>query len=446
MSRTPFYNQLYFNNRLFLLGLAIAASFVFTWALNGPLVFPKLFLLVALILLLADFVYLFLLGYRFTCVRQLPARLSNGDINLVQLQVWHSYPFSLRIQFIEELPEQFQARNNVHLRKIPPRTRSQVRYELRPVLRGVYDFGHTVCMLQSGMGLLQRRLQRSQPDSVKVYPSYLPLRRFQLVAQSAALQEPGGVRLRKVGHSMEFETIKEYVSGDDVRAVNWKATARKAALMVNHYMEERSQQVYCIIDKGRLMKMPFNGLSLLDYAINSSLVLASVALHRQDRFGLLTFSHKQGEYIAADKKPGQLKLILEALYRMETVFWESDYEKLYLQVRHVIKQRSLLILFTNFESVPGMRRQLPYLRQLAQHHLLLVVFFQNSELAALAEADSPTLEDVYTSTVAGKFVFEKKMIVKELATHGILTLLTEPESLSVQTVNKYLEIKARQVL
>jgi uncharacterized protein (DUF58 family) len=131
---------------------------------------------------------------------------------------------------------------------------------------------------------------------------------------------------------------------------------------------------------------------------------------------------------------------------METVFWESDYEKLYLQVRHVIKQRSLLILFTNFESVPGMRRQLPYLRQLAQHHLLLVVFFQNSELAALAEADSTTLEDVYTSTVAGKFVFEKKMIVKELATHGILTLLTEPESLSVQTVNKYLEIKARQVL
>jgi uncharacterized protein (DUF58 family) len=243
---------------------------------------------------------------------------------------------------------------------------------------------------------------------------------------------------------MEFETIKDYITGDDVRAVNWKATARKANLMVNHYMEERSQQVYCIIDKGRLMKMPFNGLALMDYAINSTLVMASVALRRQDRFGLLSFSHKEGEHVMADKKPGQLKVLQESLYRMSTGYYETDFEKLYLQVRKSIKQRSLLIIFTNFESVTGMRRQLPYLRQLSRHHLLLVVFFQNTELAELSDLPAPTLETVYSHTVAGKFVFEKKAIVKELMHHGILAQLTKPGDLTVAAVNKYLELKARQ--
>jgi uncharacterized protein (DUF58 family) len=88
---------------------------------------------------------------------------------------------------------------------------------------------------------------------------------------------------------MEFEQIKEYVSGDDIRTLNWKASARKGGLMINNFMEEKSQQVYCIIDKGRLMKMPFDGLTLLDYAINTCLVLSNVCLRKQDRVGVITF-------------------------------------------------------------------------------------------------------------------------------------------------------------
>jgi uncharacterized protein (DUF58 family) len=216
--------------------------------------------------------------------------------------------------------------------------------------------------------------------------------------------------------------------------------------MVNSFVDERSQQVYCIIDKGRLMKMPFNGLALMDYAINSTLVLGSVALHRQDRFGLMTFSHKAGDLVVADKKPGQIKILQDALYRINTDYWESDYEKLYLQVRSNVKQRSMLILFTNFESTTGMRRQLPYLRQIAKHHLLLVIFFENTELAALANETATTLEGVYTNTIAGKYVFEKKMIVKELMHHGILALVSPPQQLTVQAVNKYVELKTRQAI
>jgi uncharacterized protein (DUF58 family) len=252
--------------------------------------------------------------------------------------------------------------------------------------------------------------------------------------------------MRKIGHSMEFEQIKEYVSGDDIRTVNWKATARKSSLMVNNYTDEKSQQVYCIIDKGRLMKMPFNNLSLLDYAINSTLVLSNVCLRKQDRVGLVTFSNKMGTILAAERKPIQQENILQLLYNQETAFLESDYEMLYMQLRSRIKQRSLLILFTNFESLSGLKRQLNYLRSIAQHHLLIVVFFENTELRQLSTINATTLEEVYVKTIAEKFDFEKRLIVKELLKHGILSILTSPENLTVNTINKYLELKSRQAI
>jgi uncharacterized protein (DUF58 family) len=281
---------------------------------------------------------------------------------------------------------------------------------------------------------------------VPVYPSFMQLRKFQLLSQTTIQTEHGSKRMRKIGHSMEFEQIKEYVSGDDIRTINWKATARRQSMMVNNFSDEKSQQVYCIIDKGRLMKMPFGDLSLLDYAINSSLVLSNVCLQKQDRVGLITFANKMGTMLAADRKPIQKANILQLLYNEETAFLESDYEMLYLQLRSRVKQRSLLVLFTNFESMSGLKRQLPYLRSIAKHHLLLLVFFENTSLATVAAGTAATIEEVYAKTIAEKFAYEKRLIVKELQKYGILSILTAPEKLTVNAINKYLELKARQAM
>ncbi len=252
--------------------------------------------------------------------------------------------------------------------------------------------------------------------------------------------------MRKIGQSMEFEQIKEYVSGDDIRTLNWKASARKGGLMVNSFMEERSQQVYCIIDKGRLMKMPFNGMTLLDYAINSCLILSNVCLRKQDKVGLITFSNEPGSVLAADRKTSQAENILQLLYKQKTDFLESDFEMLYLQIRSKIKHRSLLILFTNFESLSGLNRQIDYLRSLARNHLLLVIFFENSELDELRFSHAKNVEEVYIKTIAEKFAFEKRIIAKELSKYGILSILSSPKNLTVNAINKYLELKARQAI
>ena len=124
-----------------------------------------------------------------------------------------------------------------------------------------------------------------------LHPSFQNLKKFELLASSNHLTEYGHRRIRKIGQSVEFEQIKEYVNGDDIRTLNWKATARKGGqLMVNNYTDERSQQIYCVIDKGRVMKMPFEGMTLLDYAINATLMLTRVALIKQDKAGLLSFN------------------------------------------------------------------------------------------------------------------------------------------------------------
>ena len=341
---------------------------------------------------------------------------------------------------------QFQSRNNSFEIVFKAGEEKKINYSLRPVERGEYHFGNIIIYASSLLGLLSRRFITDTTEMIPVYPSFFQMRKYDLIARDAQTNEAGTKKLRKLGVSLEFEHVKEYTTGDDIRVINWKASARKGGLMVNNYLDERSQQVFCVVDKGRLMKMPFNKLSLLDYSINASLVMCNVSLRRHDRFGLITFAEKIGSILPADKKATQLQEVLQILYNQTTRFLESDFEMLYKQVRAHIRHRSLLILFTNFESFGGMQRQLPYLRMIARYHLLLIVFFENTELKDLAEKKAKDIEGVYIKTVAEKFIHEKKMIVKELQNHGILSILTTPENLTVNTVNKYLELKARQAI
>ncbi|MBW7840933.1 MAG: DUF58 domain-containing protein, partial [Chitinophagaceae bacterium] len=268
----------------------------------------------------------------------------------------------------------------------------------------------------------------------------------QLMGVSSRFNEAGNLRLRKLGNSMEFEQIKEYVSGDDHRKVNWKATARKTNLMVNMFTDEKSKHIYCLIDKGRNMKMPFEGMTLLDYAINAAVALSRTILSKKDNAGLVTFSNTPETFLAANHKSIQMQNMMEALYRQQTDYAESDFESLYTFCRKKIKTRSVLILFTNFESVSGFHRHLPYLRKLAKHHLLLVVFFENTEIKTLLDKPAGNLEEIYLKTIAEKFALEKRQIVKELQQWGILSLLTTPRQVSIQAINKYLELKTRQAL
>lgn len=438
--------DLYLTGRFFLVMIAciffFIAGFFIPFLGNIPLVAFESYL----ILIGIDYFFLFMINKQPSAKRQMADRLSNGDENKIHLIIKNEFSFDVDIEIIDELPEQFQIRNWKRILRFKANEQQRITYNLKPAERGEYHFGNILLFVKSLLGLVSKRYEIDAATMVPVYPSFMQLRKYELLSEATVQAERGSKRMRKIGHSLEFEQIKEYVRGDDIRTLNWKASARRGGLMINTYTDERSQQVYCIIDKGRLMKMPFDGLTLLDHAINSCLVLSNVCLRKQDRAGVITFSNKIGSILAADRKPVQKDNILRLLYNQKTSFLESDFEMLYMQIRNRIKHRSLLILFTNFESLSGLKRQIDYLRSIASHHLLLVVFFENTELQKLTSSHAKNIEEVYIKTVAEKFAFEKRLIIKELNKYGILSILTTPQKLTIDTVNKYLELKTRQAV
>lgn len=425
--------------------IAGAAVLVFVASYFIPQLF-RIGLLILLLLglaLLVDALLLYSKRNGIRARRELPERFSVGDPNKVIIHLNNHYAFPVRASIIDEIPIQFQDRSWMRKLQIHADTETALVYSLTPLSRGEYVFNDINVYAHGPLQLVKRRYTIGAAHTVKVYPSYVQMRKYQLLAVSNKLQEVGVKRIRKLGHSMEFEQIKEYVRGDDYRTINWKATARKDILMVNTYTDERSQQIYCLINKGRVMKMPFHGMTLLDYAINAALVLANVALVRQDKAGLITFEKNIDVFLPADKKATQMNRVLETLYRQKTDYLEADFEKLFSVIRNRVTNRSLLVLFTNFESLESLQRELPALKKMARYHLLLVVFFENTELRQLLDKNSSSLEDIYIKTIAEKFMYEKKLMVRELHKHGILSIMTSPENLTVNTVNKYMELKTR---
>ena len=439
-----FYKNLFLGGRLFMgLGCAVVLfllSFFFPWLGDIPVIFFWLVILLFII----DIVLLYRIPKGIFAKRISPERLSNGDENEVSIYIESNYSFAIDVEIIDEIPHQFQKRDVLFKTALTSRQHKLLNYLLRPTKRGEYEFGWLRVYVQSPLKLVSRRFNFEQAETLPVYPSFLQMRKYELMAISNRLNEIGIKKIRRLGHSMEFEQIKNYVAGDDYRTLNWKATARQGNLMVNSYTEEKSQHVYCVIDKSRAMKMPFEGLSLLDYAINAALVLSSVALLKEDRAGLITISDKKGAVIPAEKRPTQLNKIMEVLYREKTRYLETNMELLYTTIRNTLKQRSLVVFFTNFESASALERQLPYLKRIAKFHLLVMVFFENTELKALSEEPATNVEGIYIKTIAEKFVYEKKLMVKELTRHGIQSILTAPQNVTVNTINRYLELKARQ--
>ncbi|MBL1155781.1 MAG: DUF58 domain-containing protein [Ignavibacteriota bacterium] len=441
-----FLKEFYLTSRFLLLTAIIVLLFFFGYFFDPLFFVAKLLLISFITVIFVETLILFTRKKNIFAERVLSDRLSNGDDNEVKIILTNNYTFDINIRIIDELPFIFQIRDFEISSKVKQGNTKIFSYIIHPVKRGEYQFGYLNVFISTILNIVSRRLRFDQNKNVKVYPSYVQMRKYQIMAISDRLMEVGIKKVRKIGHSMEFEQIKDYVRGDDYRTINWKATARKRQLMVNHYIDERAQQIYSVIDMGRTMKMPFDKMSLLDYAINTSLVISNIALLKHDKAGIITFNSKVNSVLPAERNSVQMKKILDMLYKQETDFMESDYERLAGVVRTKIKQRSLLLFFTNFETANSLKRQLPYFKSLSRSHLLIVIFFFNVGLDELLYNKAKSLDEVYHKTIAEKFAYEKRVIQKELASFGIQSILTTPENLSINTINKYLELKARAMI
>lgn len=441
-----FFKSLYIHNQFYIYIAIASACFILSYWFNGLFALAWVITIALVVLFIMDALLLYKTKKGVSARRLLPDKFSNSDDNPVPITISHSYNFKVFFDIIDELPIQFQKRDFLYKINLNPSQKYNFEYVVRPVDRGAYYFGDLNVYASSILKIIKRKYQFQNQQMVMVYPSIIQMQKYDFLAISNTLTEIGIKKIRRIGHTSEFEQIREYVRGDDFRTVNWKATAKQAQLMVNQFQDEKSQPIYSIIDTGRVMKMPFNGLKLLDYAINSTLAFSNVALKKHDKVGMLSFSKKIDTFLPALNKLTYLNRILETLYNISTNFSDSDFSLLYAQLKRKVTHRSLILLYTNFEHLSALKRQLPYLQAISKKHMLVVVLFENTELDSIINTNAEDLQSIYHKTIAEKFAFEKRLMVKELQKYGIQTILTAPEQLTINTINKYLEIKARGLL
>ena len=438
--------NLYLTNRFFMMFSIIVLMLLLGFPFPIFFAVAQALMLFAIAIVILDISNLFNKNFDIECTRHMPKVMSLGDQNPIKIELKNNSQQSLKFELIDELPEQLQKRDFLERFELTAGDWKMLSYIIRPVTRGEYHFGNINLFFESNLGLVQRRIIFELEAMLPVYPSILQMKQYSLKALSSISQQQGVKKIRRIGHSYEFEQIKNYVKGDDYRSINWKASSRRATLMVNQYEDERAQQIYNIIDKSRTMKMPFEGLSLIDYAINTSLVISNVAIQKHDKAGLITFSDKIGTTLKADRSPLQLNKILTALYNEKERHLEANFELLYHSARKLIKGRSLILLYTNFESSYALDRVLPLLRRINVLHLLVVVFFKNTEVEDFAKQPAENTEGIYFQTVAQNAINEKEEMVQKLKTYGIQAVLTRPEDLSINSLNKYLELKSRGLI
>lgn len=436
----------YFTTRFLTICWLIVLSAVlgFMWPVMYGLSLVGL-MLVALFLLLDVYI---LYGSRggITGRRSCPEMLSNGEDNEIKIFLESQYGLVLSIEIREEAPVQFQLRKLRFNLSLPPNETKTITYNLHPTERGNYLFGNVNIFTQTFIGLAHRRFLLAGGQEIKVYPSIEQMKKTDVQIFSKIDLIQGIKKVRRAGQHTEFEEIKEYTVGDDYRRINWKATARKRQLMLNVFQEEKSRPIYCVINKGRTMQMPFEGLSLFDYAVNASLAISNIILKRSDKAGLISFERTVDTLLPASSRKTQLRVILDLLYAEQTKFAEPNYYDLFLTIKHQVSQRSVLLLFTNFESHSSLEQQLPVFKKLNRAHVLVVIFFENTELRQIMDTSAKSVADVYEVAIAEKFDMEKRTIRRALARNGIQTILTRPESLTIDTINKYLEIKSKGLI
>lgn len=433
------------NRPFYFLSLAL---FLFIASLAyGPLfIIGQLVLVVIVALFILDCFVLLSVKKPILLERKLPPIANLGDPNKVNYEVKNQFNFPVIIKFFDEFPEQLQMRRFQDKFQLEKGDRSRLYFEFTPKSRGVYLFQNSNLFVQSKIGFAERKVVIQHRYEVSVYPSILQMKQFELKVFNKSSVDRGIKKIRRLGHNNEFEQIKNYVQGDDFRRINWKATSRKNELMINQYQDEKSQQIFCVLDKGRSMKMPFGGLTLLDYAINSTLAFSNIAIKKGDKVGLISFSNKIGASLSAEKSKHHLKKISDHLYNQKTNFLESDFELLYHTIRNKIKTRSLLVLYTNFESEYALRRNLPILKRIAQTHVLCVIFFENTEIDQVHNEKAYSLNEVYFQTLAEKAIMDKRKLLIELRNSGIQCILSKPKELTLNSINKYLELKSKGML
>lgn len=329
---------------------------------------------------------------------------------------------------------------------VQPGIPAQMVYAVWPPRRGDYAFGDLYLRWASPLGLVRRQARFAAAAAVKVYPNLVDVRKYDLLLRRNRLWEVGLRATRMLGAGNEFERLRDYTPDDEYRRINWKATARRGKPISIEYETERSQNIYVLLDIGRMMRSPVGDVAKMDYAINAVLLLAYVAAQKGDRIGLLTFADRVLSYVAPHGGKVQFHRLLEQLYAVEGERVEPDYDAAFGEFAARQHKRGLVLVFTDLTGSITTNALVAQMARLRRRHLPLLVTIADptvNYLALQSIVDSATL---YERTVAERMLVERRLVLDQLRRHGVQTLDVSANELSVAVINRYLAMKERMLI
>ncbi|MBL7960273.1 DUF58 domain-containing protein [bacterium] len=379
--------------------------------------------------------------------RKVASKLAMGAANKVEIHVENRSASELKMMVHDEPPDEFEMRNVSFEAVLRPREIRSFYYEIRPNLRGDFVF-QNVNLSCNGIlfGLIQRRYIFSLLMPVKVYPNFKAIKKFELTTLRGKWMQSGMRPVRQFGQGTEYESLREYSPDDEYRAINWSASARMAKLITTQYQVERSQHVMILIDAGRLMGGVSKGLSKLDHAINAALILADIAIKKNDNVGMLVFSKTVQSFLAPAKSRLQLSLIAEHLYNVKSELVESDYASAFEYLRQKHKRRSLIVMFTEFLDRYSSQILIQNVSVMYSKHLPLCVLMKDRALNVIVNQEVESKDDVFQKAAAAELLEEREQAIAFVRSYGVIVMDVLPESLSFEVINKYIEIKNKNRL
>lgn len=378
--------------------------------------------------------------------RLVPDRLSVLEPYPVTLLVRNRSGYRLRVRLRDSPPETFAATGEDLIGVIPARSEDRWSYEVRPRARGRFTWGDAHLRYRSVLGLWDRQKRVPAPAEARVYPSVAALSRYHLLARANRLDTLGIRKVRARGAAWEFESLRDYVPGDDVRLMDWKASARRRKPIIRNQEAERNQTVLLLVDSGRLMNAEVEGVAKLDHAVNTALILAHVALTRGDRVGLCTFSHRVHAWVTPRARRAQIRLLTEALFDLRGDYTETDHGRCLRLVASRHPKRSLLVVLTDFVDADTAADMVAYVRRAARRHIVLFAALKDPVLERAARARPATAFEGFRKAAAVELLRERREVLERLRQMGAHVLDVEPSGLTPPLVNGYLRIAFRGLI
>jgi uncharacterized protein (DUF58 family) len=378
-------------------------------------------------------------------VRRAPSRVALGAEATVELLVESGVGRAVALRITDDVPTGLvRAGPDTVAERLPPRGRVRVRYGVRAQERGEQVLGDVHLRVLGPLGLVWRQWRIARADRVRVQPGVLEVGRYRRLAQRHRLREAGLRTVRERGEGTAFESLRDYIRGDDPRHIDWKATARRSTTTVRQFEAERSQNVMLMIDAGRLMTERLGERERLDHALSASLLLADVAALHGDRVGVFVFADRVQQFLPPTRAP--ISRLADALSRVEARMVEPDYPGAFAYLSRSLRRRSLLVLFCDVLDARVSSALLAHLGAATRRHLPLVVALRNPALEAAAERPPASEAEVFERAAAEELLQARAHALAVMQRAGILVADARPHDVIPAVVNRYLEVKQRGLL